>query len=65
MQVGDLDGSDGGFYNNRKPLLDNTPITYSVERYLPPATTPDFTLVWECTTTTSAFDGFARNCPEL
>ena len=32
--------SDGGFYNNRKPLLDNTPITYSVERYTPPSTTP-------------------------
>lgn len=65
MQVGDLDGSDGGFYNNRKPLLDNTPITYSVERYTPPATTPDFSLEWECTKATSAFDGLARSCPEL
>ncbi len=64
MQVGDIDGSDGGFYNLRKPLLENTPITYSVDRYSPPATTPDFVLEWECTTETSAFDGLARNCPQ-
>ena len=65
MKVGDLDGSDGGFYNHRRPLLQNDPVTYSVERYLPPATTPDFSLEWECNTATSAFDGLARSCPKL
>jgi hypothetical protein len=65
MKVGDLDGSDGGFYNLRRPLLQNDPVTYSVERYLPPATTPDFSLEWECTTATSDFDGLARSCPKL
>jgi hypothetical protein len=64
MKVGDIDGSDGGFYNHRKPLLENTPITYSVERFLPPSTTPDFILEWQCTTETSAFDGLARSCPQ-
>ena len=65
MKVGDLDGTDGGFYNHRRPLLQNDPVTYSVERYLPPATTPDFSLEWECNTETSAFDGLARSCPKL
>ena len=62
MKVGDTDGSDG--YNLRRPLLENTPITYSVARFSSPSTTPDFALEWECTTETSAFDGLARSCPQ-
>ena len=65
MKVGDIDGSDGGFYNLRKPILQNDPITYSVERYSPTAETPDFSLEWTCSTETSAFDGLARSCPKL
>lgn len=64
MKVGDLDNSDGGFYNLRIPLLQNAPVTYGVERYAPPATTPQGTLELNCTTETSAFDGLARSCPE-
>ena len=64
MKVGDIDESDGGFYNHRKPLLENATIAYSIERYSPPATTPDFSLELDCSTETSAFDGLARSCPQ-
>ena len=74
MQVGTW-GEPGSFNNLRRPLLDQTPITYEVANYTPTNTDPaqgevDLTRrfngasIFECTQEVSAFDNLTRPCPE-
>ncbi len=76
MQIGGIDEDLQGFYNQRKPLLDQSPIAYQVVRYEPKNNDPNageidltpvevFTLIWECEEEPSAFDNLARECPKL
>ncbi|MCP4503021.1 MAG: hypothetical protein GY822_24045 [Deltaproteobacteria bacterium] len=68
MQVGGT-GEGGAFFNQRKPLLENSPVAYEVVRFSPDDDDPQgdakerFRLNFDCTGEQSAFDGRARPCP--
>ena len=74
MKVGATDIASGGFYNIRTPLLDESPIRYSVTRFAPKNTDPEagevdltptaqWELIWDCKEEVSAFDNQVRSCP--
>ncbi len=68
MKVGATELGKEGFYNIRTPLLDETPIRYSVTRFAPKSDsdltpTEQFVLIWDCEEEVSAFDNRARECP--
>ena len=76
MKVGGADISLEGFYNIRTPLLDESPVRYSVTRFSPKNTDPEvgeidltptaqFELIWDCERKKSAFDNQVRSCPEI
>ncbi len=64
MKIGDLDNSDTGEYNLRKPLLDTSPVTYTVTRYNANDELQFVSTFGGCATEISAFDNLARGCPQ-
>ena len=73
MKIGGTDSDLAGFYNVRTPLVDESPIGYSVTRYGPKNTDPElgeldltptaqFELIWTCEEQKSALDNQMRSC---